>query len=108
VADAETSKEAMIICLHRTGMSYRAICAQLRVGLHRVVSAISHYKSTGIIVDPLPRGPRKKLTKAILPSLPVGIICGDCYRVERETPVRIGDMAFSEKGNMRYSEIRRQ
>jgi transposase len=71
MTDAEISKEAMIIRLHGTGMSYRAVCAQLRVGLHRVVSAIRNHRSTGIIPDPLPRDPRKKLTKAIFDCIDI-------------------------------------
>jgi transposase len=65
-SDGKPTKEALIIRLHGQAMTHRAICVALGVGLHRVVNALKSYQNTGLVPEPLSRGPRKKITKAIL------------------------------------------
>jgi transposase len=56
----------MIVQLYGQGLSRDCICSTLHVGPHRVSRVIRAFQQTGIIPEPTPRGPRKKVTKAIL------------------------------------------
>jgi transposase len=66
MSDAKPTKEALIVRLAGLGMSRDAICAQLGVGSHRVTNTLKGYNATGRVPEAVSRGPRKKLTKAIL------------------------------------------
>jgi transposase len=66
MSDPKPSKEALIIQLAGQGVTHRDICSTLGVGQHRVSHTLKSYKMTGIIPEPLPRGPRKKITHTIL------------------------------------------
>jgi transposase len=71
MSDARPSKEAEIIRLAGLGVTQRGICTELGVGSHRVSNALKSFKAKGIIPEKLPRGPRKKITKAILSFIDV-------------------------------------
>jgi transposase len=66
MSDAKPTKEALIIQLAGQGVSRDAICAQLGVGSHRVTNTLKGFKTTGLVPEAPSRGPRKKITKAIL------------------------------------------
>jgi hypothetical protein len=56
----------MTIYLHSQWHSRHVICSMLHVGTHPVTNALKSFGTTGIIPEPRPRRPPKKITKAIL------------------------------------------
>jgi hypothetical protein len=51
MSDAKPSKEAMIIRLADAGMSYRALCVQLGVGLHRLNNTVINKREHAVLAD---------------------------------------------------------
>jgi transposase len=66
MSDAKPSKKAEIIRLHGHGYRRDAICVMLGFGQHRVTNALKSFADSGVITEPLPHGPGKKITKVIL------------------------------------------